>query len=78
MRAEITDHKLTEAVSRAILDAERAFRGSEPIGDTEWANYWSPGGPTALPSLIAMRGRAALAAVLKDLTEYISCSTKRT
>lgn len=54
---------MIERVARAILDADLTFRGSEPISDGEWRNYWSPGGPTALPSLIAMRARAAIEAM---------------
>lgn len=35
---------------------------------TEWRRYWSPGGPAAYPSLIAMRARAAVAA-MREPTE---------
>jgi len=60
----MSQYQCRERVARAILDAERAFRGAEPIGDDEWRNYWSPGGPTAYPSLIAMRADAAIKALL--------------
>lgn len=54
---------MREKVARAIVDAEREFRGKEPISDTEWRNYWTPGGPAAMPSLIAMRADAVLLAL---------------
>jgi hypothetical protein len=47
------------------------FRGSEPISDDEWRNYWSPGGPTAMPSLIAMRAVAALKVIREPSEEMI-------
>lgn len=54
---------VVEKVARAIADADRAFRGLEPMQDSEWRNYWSPGGPAALPSQFAMRADAAIRAI---------------
>jgi hypothetical protein len=61
----MTETELREQVARAIHDAELAFRGKPPVTNEEWRNYWSPGGPAALPSLFAMRADAALAVIFK-------------
>lgn len=52
-----------ERLARAIFNADREFRGAEPVSDNEWVCYWAPGGPAAMPSLVQMRAMAALKAL---------------
>jgi hypothetical protein len=61
------DAVLYERTARALFNAEREYRSQPPVEDTEWLQYWSPGGPTAHPSLIAMRARAAMAVLRPEL-----------